>query len=281
MDAAEIKAIDAEVPPWRRTFHYFKDRFALMLLSYAVGPGKAIHWLKQSPFGGLLNKPLVKRVCAGLGGGRLTPHALASAWSDEAYAFGLSISGWGSHDKWESWLQTSRPGYNLVLHLNLTGDDCRQCREAFDVAENDMYSGHPWTKRSFTLAWARLDIDRDAGEALIEEVQSDWAECLRQSGWPVYSKLWDEAMLTAAIRFLKDDLGVHRIYYHTFESGLRFKRFDTQCCWLPPRSVYTTLPKRFCFALTDTPPRFLARSRNRRVRKAVRRNRQPWQLLCL
>ena len=25
-----------------------------------------------------------------------------------------------------------------------------------------------------TLAWARMDVDLDAGEALIEEIQSDW-----------------------------------------------------------------------------------------------------------
>jgi hypothetical protein len=281
MDVAEIKAIDAEVPPSRKTFHYFKDRFALMLLSYAVGKGRAIRWLKQSPFGGLLHKPLVKRVCAGLGGGRLTPHALASAWPDETEAYGLSISGWGSSDKWEPWLQTSRPGYNLVLHLNLTGSYRRECREAFDVTTRDLYADHPWTKGSFTLAWARLDIDRASGEALIEEVQSDWAEAMRHSAYALCARLWDEAMLAAAIRFLRDDVGVHRIFYHTFDGGLRFKRFHTQCCWLPPRSVYTTLPKRFCFGLTDTPPRFLAQSPNRRVRKAVRRNRRPWQLLCL
>ncbi|MHC4966908.1 MAG: hypothetical protein ACYTGE_18645, partial [Planctomycetota bacterium] len=278
MKIKDIKAINAEVPPFRRTFHYFKDRFALMLLSYVVGKGKAIRLLKQTPFAGLLRKPLVKRVCAGLGGGRLTPHALASAWPDEAEAFGLSISAWGTYGKWEPWLQTSRPGFNLVLHLNLTGPRCRECREAFNASGVDEWCDHPWTKESFTLAWARLDIDRKSGEALIEEVQSDWGDDMQDSPLAPYARLWDEAMLTAAVRFLRDDVGVHRIYYHTFEGGLRYKRFDPDG-YCPPRSLYTALPRRFCFELTDQPPRFLRHCDNRRVRKSVRRNRLPWQLL--
>ena len=281
MDVAEINAIDAGVPQFRRTFHYFKDRFALMLLSYVVGKGRAIRLLKQTRFAGLLQKPVVKRVCAGLGGGRLTPHALASVWPDDAEAFALSIGAWGEDGPWEPWLQTSRPGHNLVLHLDLTGSDCARCREAFDVQVKDwdVDSLHPWTKGAFTLAWARLDIDTSTGEALIEEVQSDMASSLRCVGWPLYGRLWDEAMLTAAIRFLRDDVGVHRIYYHTFEGGLRFKRFDTMWRCAPPRSLYTDLPRRFCFGLTDQPPKFLRHCRNRRVRKSVRRNRLPWHLL--
>jgi hypothetical protein len=281
MQTEEIDAIKADLPPFRRTFDYFKDQFALMLLSYVVGGGKTIRALKGTPFAGLLQKPLVKRVCAGLGGGRLTPHALASARSDEAETFELSIGAWGKAGAWESWRQTSQPGFNLVLHLNLTGDRCRACREAYNSKEEEEWIDHPWTAGSFTLAWARLDIDRPTGEALIEEVQSDWAQDMQAPVLVPYARLWDEAMLAAAIRFLRDDVRLRRIFYHTYEGGLRFKRFYKDSYWLPPRSVYTTLPKRFCFQLTDRAPRFLEHSDCRRVRKLVRRNRLPWQLLCV
>ena len=276
MQAEEIEAIKAGVPPFRRTLHYFKDRFALMLLSYAVGRGKAIRRLKQTPFAGLLRKPIVRRVCAGLGGGRLTTHALASVWPDGAATFGLSIGAWGTDGRWEPWLQTSRPGFNLVLHLNLTGPRCGECRRAFDVS--DQWNSHPWTAGSFTLAWARMDIDRRTGEALIEEIQTDWKDDMEHATLAPYARLWDEAMLTAAIRLLRDDLGVRRIYYHTFGGGVRLKRFGKDT-WLPPRSLYTTLPRRFCFELTDQAPRFLQHSDNRRVRKTLRRHPVDWYLL--
>jgi hypothetical protein len=278
MQAKEIEAIKADVPSHRKMFHYFKDRFALMLLSYVVGRGKAIRLVKRTPFAGLLRKPVVKRVCSALGGGRLTTHALASVWPDEARAFGLSIGAWGSDGEWGPWLQTSRPGFSLVLHLNLTGSRARACRKTFGVS--DMYPSHPWEAGSFTLAWARLDIDRQTGEALIEEVQSEWWDEMSFAPLDVYARLWDEAMLAASIRFLRDDLGVHRIYYHTFEGGLRLKRFDRYGLQ-PPRSLYTDLPRRFCFEQTDQPPRFLRYGPCRRVRKTLRRHRVGWHLLAV
>jgi hypothetical protein len=278
MQAEEIEAINAGVPPCRRTFQYFKDRFALMLLSYVVGRGKAIRLLKQTPFAGLLRKPIVRQVCAGQGGGRLTPHALASVWPGDAEAFGLSIGRWGTDGPWHPWYQTSRPGFNLVLHLNLTGARCRECRRVYQI--RDEYWSHPWAAGSFTLAWARMDIDRQAGEALIEEVQSEWGDDMQDSPLAAYARLWDEAMLASSIRFLRDDLGVRRIYYHTFDGGLRLKRFDHEG-YAPPRSLYTALPRRFCFGLTDQAPRFLRHGASRRVRKTLRRHRLPWHLLCV
>ena len=40
----------------RTLFPYFKDRYALKLLSYYVGAGKPMHTIKQSPFGRLLDR---------------------------------------------------------------------------------------------------------------------------------------------------------------------------------------------------------------------------------
>jgi hypothetical protein len=53
-----------------------------------------------------------------------------------------------------------------------------------------------------------------------------------------------------------------------------------QICWsAPPRSLYTTLPERFGFALTPVPPRFLA---PRRGPHGVRRAPEPpWYHLAV
>jgi hypothetical protein len=56
--------------------------------------------------------------------------------------------------------------------------------------------------------------------------------------------------------------------YHTFETGNRLKQISGSR--RPPRSLYTALPRRFCFQETDARPGFLlpgksARSRSARV----------------
>jgi hypothetical protein len=122
---------------------------------------------------------------------------------------------------------------------------------------------HPFVVRShpvrsddaLTLAWARLDIDFEEGEATIEEIQSDRvrsaesaAKDIREwieDGGPAdiqpdedldatpfqlltylervlaqHDALWSEAMLSEALWFLRKELCIHRIYYHSHRSGL-------------------------------------------------------------
>ena len=67
-----------------------------------------------------------------------------------------------------------------------------------------------------------------------------------------YFKMWDEAALTAAINFVMDELGIRRIYYHTFVTGNALKKIRHS---YPPRSLYTDLPRKLCFKLTDEPPK--------------------------
>lgn len=155
-----------------------------------------------------------------------------------------------------------------------------------------------------TLAWCRLDVDLHTKEALIEEVQNDWLRAAdgkwqwvkRRIAWlekhrdgHVYApdsgnpacriggleryvahvlkphrKLWAEAVLTATLQFLLDDLNIRTVYYHTHDDGKRLKGLQ----WSgPPQSLYTTLPKRFGFRQTNQLPAFLQRVR--RVRKAA------------
>lgn len=138
-----------------------------------------------------------------------------------------------------------------------------------------------------TLAWARIDFDLDSGEALIEEIQSDWVRrvryCLQSikrgvTPWYLewckctaedfvtyaekvlapFNALWSEAMLAAAIRFIYAELGIDSIYYHTHETGQKIKQVE---CGAPPRSLYSDLPRKFCFQITDEDPTFIKNDR--------------------
>lgn len=273
MHREEIDRIAESLPPLSRRFPYFKDRYALLLLSYAVPRPRSIRALKRTTLGKLLNKPILTDLCGRLGGGRLSRDDLRSLQPDSAESYDLTIGHWGDDDPGRRWAQMSRPGWNLVLQLNLEQGLGEVCRELLGHDDDGV---HPHARGRFTLAWTRMDIDLAAREALIEEVQSDWTdECSRAVLRP-HSDFWDEAMLAAAIRLLHDDLGVHRIYYHTIESGNRFKGFST--AWgAPPRSVYTTLPKRFCFERTTRGPTLLRT--HRRCRKTLRRHPVPWFVL--
>ena len=151
-----------------------------------------------------------------------------------------------------------------------------------------------------TVAWARLDFDLETGEALIEELQSDLLRDLKSYADKAYlaekegsatfdiyraefdtkrviriweddfsaeRAHWQEAVLSAAIRFLVSEIGMRKIYYHTEDTGSYLKRITGT---RPPRSLYTALPKRFCFDETDEVPQLLAGERNwgRRERAA-------------
>ncbi|MEO1293996.1 MAG: hypothetical protein AAFV62_14430, partial [Pseudomonadota bacterium] len=132
-----------------------------------------------------------------------------------------------------------------------------------------------------------LDVDLASNEALIEEVQTDWlrlaaarlkyfAENTPEGEQPEdiarrkrldrarayvnevlkpHEKLWDKAMLTATLSFLKDELGLKTVYIHDADCGAKIKNISGR---LPPRSLYTKLPKSFCFEPTQDGPQFLA-----------------------
>lgn len=141
------------------------------------------------------------------------------------------------------------------------------------------------------MAWARLDIDPEGGEALIEEVQSDWirdanhaaaqaltsllAGELKRPSWLGdvgcdalqlfryveyvlcnHRKIWDQAMLAASLWLLRERLGIRRIYMHTFESGSVLKKIAGR---RPPRSIYEQVPRSFCFERVTGIPKFLRR----------------------
>ena len=83
-----------------------------------------------------------------------------------------------------------------------------------------------------------------------------------------YADCWDEAILTAAITFIHDELGIRKIYYHSAESGAKMKRLRWD---LPPRSLYSKLPKRFGFKMTQEVPEFLKEDKSfRRLYKRIK-----------
>ncbi|MDH5178322.1 MAG: hypothetical protein OEZ39_08965 [Gammaproteobacteria bacterium] len=305
MNKHELDEIIACLPDERTLFRYFKDRYALMLLDHFVGDGKTIADIRKSGFSVLLDKPVVKSVLAWAGNGCLTHNLIADYWKEEMHHFVLTVDRWGCsrHD----YDQTSRDGYNLVLQLNFSNEHDGVYKKLVKPEYEQLLNSysHPildWSVRPFkreTLAWARIDLDFSMNEALIEEVQSDWVRQAKELEQDVirykaatgkmpewygangsidnimhycrhviqpYQKIWDEAVLSAAIDFIRNELGVGAIYFHSADTGSQVKHIRYA---KPPRSLYSHLPKRFCFKQTDTAPGFLLKDKkfNRRYRK--------------
>lgn len=307
------REVIACLPHGRTLFHYSKDDYAFLLLNLLGRQERTIQEIRRSKLGRLLEKPSVKPFLAHCSNGRLTPGDLpARQYHPGGEAYRLSLDIWG--ENLESWRfnQVSRKGVSLVLQLNMPQSHFRRFQKCL-VHEDDNpfhYPCHPARNgRNPTLAWCRLDLDLDAREALIEEIQTDylrdyreamhlayrarrenqaefnwygyefktnrlidyWERCFR-----VHEKTWHEAMLTAALEFLFEEVGVNSLYYHTPESGKFLKRISgTE----PPVSLYTSLPKRFCFEPTTEPPYLLKNARcwQRRVRSV----RQPLEFFRL
>lgn len=309
MHAHEIDFIQQHVLTRKTVFPYFRGRYALMLLRWLIGPGRSVAELKRTRFAGLLDKPPLRAALARLPDGRLTPAALDLADLQPAQRYRLTLGRWGSSADWLG-RQVSRPGANLVLHLNFPRPHNGAYAALLRGMKDEPYGGahHPSAEKPLrTLAWARIDIDFDAGEALIEEIQSDWVrdvyydlECYKRVGlrrmrrWlgrrcftprrlqhyverdlAPHAAIWPEATLAATLWLLRDQIGIRRIYYHTFEGG----------CWLkgcdPPRSLYTDLPRRFGFTLTDRGPRLIADCREPRVYRRLLERHVRWFVLKL
>lgn len=149
-------------------------------------------------------------------------------------------------------------------------------------------------------AWARLDLDFDTDELLVEEIQSDlirdiytmnqYARRELKCGNTIFQycggadmntanfiefsdgflqafrKHWHEAILAATVSFAFDEIGVSKLYYHSFETGNKLKNIE----WSkPPRSLYTELPRKFCFDTTSEAPIFL--QREKKVRRKLKK----------
>jgi len=298
MELQDLKEIIACLSGDRTKFYYFRDRYALMLLKDYIGDkAMPISTLKQSPYANLLNKGLVKKVLATAGNGVITAEMLEMAWDEKPLAFVTTLAEWGEGKKDWKWNQMSRQGYHLVLQLNMANDHTQQLKKL--IRPDDVHTFNYWDHPSLnkgnrgTLAWVRLDMDFETGEVLIEEIQCDWIRQVRSAvkrgySWygeyssdeikayandvlAPYAKVWEEAMLSAAIDFIRHELGINKIYYHSFEVGALLKNIKYS---KPPRSLYTKLPKQFGFQKTPQGPEFLMREK--RVLKLQKKIDEPY-----
>lgn len=296
MDNESADEVIACLGDERRIFHYYRDRYSLGLLrqlAQQAGGQLPLNRLRQSSCAGLLQKPRLRQMLASLGKQSLSEAFIAGHDHDpQQEAFVLGIDRWGGGSYRARRQQTSRPGCNLVLQLNLSRRHDANYASLGCAPGLFNYRGHPVSGKRNTLAWARIDLDWASDTALIEEIQSDW---IRDVAWlaerlqsklrlgaqldspaklyrldcsirtaldycrqtlATYRPLWDEAMLWAAIGFIRDELGLAQIYYHSEQSGRLLKRIAGG---LPPRTLYSELPRRFCFSATQAFPEFLLR----------------------
>jgi len=296
-----LEYLDSE----RRLIHYYKDLYAIYLLhsSLESSKNKKLSTVRQSRFGKLLERPIVKEIAASCGGGELASDKLENYYSENYQSFVLTLSEWGSIEDYH-WAQTSRPGKNLVLQLNFTGEHDKLMEELGVASEAFEYGSHPISKHKNSIAWARIDLDLETGEALIEEIQNDWlreakihnqiACCSLKRGQDRYGrygldynaskmvqytdevlskymKTWSEVMLFTAIKFIREELSIKQIYYHSVETAKVLKKLDYS---FPPISLYTDLPRKFCFLPKANGPEFLVKEKTikRRIKKISRHN---------
>ena len=286
MKLHEVEELRACLPVGRTLFNYGKDWYAVELLKLAIHGETSVTELKRSAYGRLFDKQSVRSWFGSLGKSTVTRADLDLLWPDEWESYRLTL---GTFDGWAQTSRKGKLGCNVVLQMNLNEGDARLMDGVLETRGMDPFEWacHPVnTGRYRTLAWARIDLDWDTGEALIEEIQNDrlrevkslldaarerkldeisrWGVTMKTSFladyWEKSLKLsravWDEAMVCATLRFIVGELGLRKIYYHTPESGRLYKRIS---CSEPPRSVYTDLPRKFCFQRVGHGPEFLGK----------------------
>jgi hypothetical protein len=292
-------SVDAISRHHRLRFRYYKDRYAAMLLENILKPHLPLRALRSGPYGRLLDRPAIKALAASKGDGILHRDDLLMLWPLMVETYVLTFGVWGSSKRRDRrWNQTSRPRRQLVLQLNFSRQHDMQYQRLIDNEKRMPFvcQTHPVNLEGRnTLAWARIDIDFFSGEALIEEVQNDWlrnaeedlADAVRGRGGfrkpelhdnlKVYAEsvlarhvpMWSEATLAAAIDVLNRVFGTRRVWFHSFDTGCEIKNLleGKQ----PPCSLYTDLPKRFCFEKTAEAPAFILPGQSKRLRQKLER----------
>lgn len=286
MNREALQFIRAVLPKGRTIYYDFPDRYALLLLEQEIGDKEySVSELKKTHLAPLLQKPRVKKLLSEVGSSRITARDLVNAWPAEQQGYRLTIGTWpGLKEKpSKRWSQVTRLGWSLVLQLNLPDSHKRELsKKVLGWQEYANQPGHPIAgSGELTLAWSRIDLDVDTGEALIEEIQSDWIRDVKyyaenrwhkeHKGWKAYydtilkppAKKWPETMLTATLWFLFEELGIKTVFYHTQKSGAALKSVKGRS---PPRSLYSDLPRKFCFQTTYNGPLFIRDSVKRGFR---------------
>lgn len=301
-----------KIPYW-----YYRDKYAVQLLEYHLQEEVKMSDLKASTYQSFLQKAPLKEITSRLTGNRLSPKNLSTYLPKEWLNFNLTFSKWGGYKKHtkDRDNQTTRQGFSFVIQLNFGALHDVQYHRLIspkNVGDHPFkYTCHPVAvaKSRLTLGWARIDLDLDSGELLIEEIQNDWLrevdsmvkrltdlekknENRFKNHWFFYSynttldqlkkyqtylapykKIWAEAILAASIEFSVKEMGIRDIYFHTYESGCKLK----DCT--PPKSIYTKLPKRLGFQKTNLAPQFIRDCTY--LKKTLRKNDFWWWKLAV
>lgn len=250
---------------------YYADRESAWILAQLMLADTPVAVLKRDPqTAPLVKRPLIRAHVAGCGGVLRQRDVMALAHADQSVnwsrisaparvaldelccthwqGFRLNFGAFGVGRE-RMWSQMSRNGGNLVVQLGFPCDHAalmgrylgRNPRKELE------FNKHPVRETGApTLAWARLDVDLETGQALIEEVQSDWlrfaqARLLRLeqhaprsrayksmkayegSVRQQYQKIWPRAILLAALWVLRDHLGRCDVFMHRPETGTELK----------------------------------------------------------
>ncbi len=301
---------------YKEGFTYAEDGFAVERIRSVIGDGAPVMALRQSSIAPLLSRPAVKVALARCGDGHMTEDRFEDFWQIEPETFLVTLDKWGAtkRDWRRSYHQMARPGFNLVIQLNLTGKQVEQMLRAERTLKGVLSrrsTCHPVRKdEKLTLAWARVDLDLSDGVALIEEIQSDWIRLAqrqrhrsahicqekdRASDWVWQEiramhkerlafldgktlrrleKIWPEAMLEATRHFLMEEIGIEEILMYNHLTGLHFKGLQNDRSCQPPQSLYTKTPKRFGMSNIKTMPSFISGKNPKGLNKAIRN--KPW-----
>jgi len=294
MKIAEVEEIIQKLPKERILFYYFKGYYSYLLLAFLIDNGLDIRDIKASPFAKLLKVPQIKNIVSKIGNTTITKDHLFAYLPVPEECYLITIGQWGKENErfMSSYYQTSRPGINMVLQLNFSNKHDKSFKKIFGEYEDSLFQFHlhPISQNYNTLAWSRIDISEDRTEALIEEIQNDWirlvmfekttVETITNNDGQVENEvfirkktepekiqkyiktslkphfdLWEEAIMSATIWFLAEVVGVKNIYFHTYEGGNILKNIQSHI--KPPLSIYSKLPKKFCFQQTSKYPGFL------------------------
>lgn len=243
---------------------------------------------------------------------RLGRAAQAIAAARPWHYFRRSFAVWQADRQTWHWRQVSRPGGNLVLQMGFPAEHDIAFYRLFGPRRRGRFEceSHPVRRKGpITMAWARLAIPfkgacRDADweeDLLVEEIQSDWFRLVdhtvkrmtatpgpkgkdglarytayEQAHLALHRRDWAEATLMAVIDLARRELGIKRLWMPQPAAGAALKGIDGT---LPPASIYTALPRRFCFEPTTDAPPFLEKPRFKTLR-ALRRKGRPlfWRL---
>lgn len=278
MRRKDVRRLICRFGDQRLVYHDFDDRYALDLLLWAVGDRRPVRELRRGPFAHLLAKPVVRELLAGCGDGVLRAEQVLAAWPQERERYRhyrVTLGEWANDEgRWGAYYQMARGPANLVLQLNLPCEHDREFRRQFGRLEQwDFHPVHG--KGRTTVAWVRLDLEPSTGEALVEEIQSDWVRehdgrpDYRDGAMERYCHRWQDAALGAALAFLREELGVDTAWYFSHRTGNAVKGIVSENWDDPaPRSLYTRLPRRFGFERRREGPAWIEGLR--RV-KAIRR----------